>query len=656
LTSPGALPRLCLVVCRAARVLFALIAAASAAHAQIRLEGRALAERSPGSKEIVPLTGVVVFASLAGAGSESLSFRTWEMEPAGWFRLSGSAGRYTLSFSTPAHFARPVVLTNIFTRDAEVLTGFRVEPRFDYAEFGESAWDLEPASRYIQVFTAKGTSVTNVGFKLATDGVDGVGPGSQGVVVTVRRKGAGTPDTWEQVGPDGHVLDVDCGGPKSYWYSCGWASGEVPTKPGETYAVEVRPEDRSRSFQAFWRESKAGEEDCFRVTSEGGSFVGRRIWLAVASDGDGITVAYPKRVHAQFRQLTRMGSKWTQTYRARGRSIASVALYAAVSGAQPPLSRQRARIRVRRGGPDGPVVGIEKVAAGNGNYTGDASWGFFGAAFAPGEVQLEPGEVYAIELESMETYHTVHGFVNIKGQVSDDRPGFNPYRKSPPDACVDGTAYYLGTEPVDFDLDMQVLEYEHAAECWQDAVGGPNRLANGDMESGDLRVGDPVASRVDSWRPFDLEPGTAHHYLVDPAPPSASGTPNRIVRVAADAARGKVADGGFVERAADLSSLETYRVSGLVRSTWPLDVEHQCFVGLDETGQVDDPRAKTIIWTPLPPVHGAFVQFASEPVRPRSTAISVWLRARATKHDEKFPFQGDFDGFALRRVRTEAPN
>jgi len=58
-------------------------------------------------------------------------------------------------------------------------------------------------------------------------------------------------------------------------------------------------------------------------------------------------------------------------------------------------------------------MGTPKIAIGNGNYTGDASWGVFGAVFAPGEVPLEPGATYAVEFESIENYQTLHGFVNL---------------------------------------------------------------------------------------------------------------------------------------------------------------------------------------------------------------------------------------------------
>jgi hypothetical protein len=181
--------------------------------------------------------------------------------------------------------------------------------------------------------------------------------------------------------------------------------------------------------------------------------------MSVATDDDELVIPYNKRVHREYGQFAGFGRKWSQTYVAQGSSLAGVVVYAAVGGTQPPLSRQRVAIRVRRGGPAGPVVGVEKVAIGNGNYTGDASWGTFGTVLAPGEVPLVPGSTYAVEIETLETPETLRGFVNIKGQVSDERPGLNPYRKFPPDAYERGTAYRDGREPVDFDLDVQIIEF-----------------------------------------------------------------------------------------------------------------------------------------------------------------------------------------------------
>ena len=74
-------------------------------------------------------------------------------------------------FTGPAHFVRPCLLS-VRLAEGEKNTSLRARPRFDYACFTENQWDPKPARAYWQPFTARSTSVTHVGFKLATDGVD----------------------------------------------------------------------------------------------------------------------------------------------------------------------------------------------------------------------------------------------------------------------------------------------------------------------------------------------------------------------------------------------------------------------------------------------------------------------------------------------------
>ncbi len=169
------------------------------------------------------------------------------------------------------------------------------------------------------------------------------------------------------------------------------------------------------------------------------------------------------------------------------------------------------------------------------------------------------------------------------------------------------------------------------------------------MESGKLTADDPAKSRPDAWKPFATDPGTAHFYLADGPKQD-----NRILRVIGGSFGGKTVDGGYVQRVSGLSHAETYRLSGRIRSSWPVDVEHVCYVGYDLTGQDKDPKAETVIWTALPSVHSIFVSYLSDPVRPKTEAISVWLRGW-TKSTAAAPFKADFDDFALRRVQTGVP-
>lgn len=626
------------------------------AFAQSTLSGRILGPRFEGSDERMPYSAVYVFANQTGADNEALSFRTWETAPAGWFQLKGAAGNYTIVCTSPASFMRPIVRTNQVVRDGEKLDQL-LTPRADYAVFDESKYDTKQARAYYQLFTATGTSVTSIGFRVAHDGVDGGGPGKQDFHITVHRKpgkteeGKETPQYWPQVGWAGVVLDVDSGGAKNYLWSAGWNSGEMELEPGAVYAACVKPRKVDGVFQAFWQDTTE-ESHCYRIGSEGtGTWVKQNLWLSIATDGDGLVIPYQKRVHKQFGELTKFSSKWSQTYVARGRSLCSVVLYAAVSGSQPALRRQRCMVRLREGGPDGKVIGTSKIAVGNGAHTGDASWGVFGVTFEPGEVPVEPGKTYAIEFESMESFDTLDGYVNIKGVRSNNQPGFNPYRKQAQDHYPQGKAVYGGDNNVDYDLDMQIIEYEHAPRGpWRDAVEAQTLIDNGSMLSG-IATGD--RSAVDRWKPFAgdrFERSGLHQWKA-----IASDPPEQFARIGGDANDGPI-NAGYMQQVTGLDRGETYRLTARLRCSWPRDDEHACEIGYDPTGQATDPAAKTIQWQAHARVHGVWIDFRSEPIRPAKDAISIWLRGRTSaKHDRNHAFKADFDDVELYRVLSAAP-
>ena len=82
-----------------------------------------------------------------------------------------------------------------------------------------------------------------------------------------------------------------------------------------------------------------------------------------------------------------------------------------------------------------------------------------------------------------------------------------------------------------------------------------------------------------------------------------------------------------------------------------MDPAHKCFIGFDPTGQAEDCDAATVQWTILPPLHGVFVDYSSDPIRPHGEAISVWLRGWTSMTND-YRFTADFDDLSLRRVRA----
>jgi hypothetical protein len=427
-------------------------------YAGVELSGRL---GVPDSSPPVMLAAVRAFGFPAGSTTGN-AFRSWEMEPRGWWKLEGPAGNWNVVFTGPSHFVRPVLLQAKLDDGAKD-NHLKAAPHFDYACFTESTWDTKPAHAYWQPFTAKSTSVTHLGFKLATDGVDGPGPGSQTLIASIHLCTGDKPEAWAQVGPVMPVPGVDCGGAKSYHYSCGWHSGEVKLEPGKRYAVKLTTEKEGGVFQAFWE--KCGEEAaCIRVAPSGDATPGgNRLWMTVSGDGDGLVIPCNKRVHKEFGDFAGFATSWSQSWTAQGNSLAGVMMYTATSGTQPRMESQHIAVRIHRGGPEGPLAGPEKVATASANYTGDAAWGVIGAVYARDEVKVAPGEQFTAEFTTLETPDSIGNFVNFKKQVNDRKPGFNPYFRHSADPFSAGEAWKLGKEKAARDLDLQVLEYEDSS-------------------------------------------------------------------------------------------------------------------------------------------------------------------------------------------------
>jgi len=646
---------------------------AQVSNAQVSFMGRVWGPKSPDlAEEVPPNTGISPnyfggpdngqppgvatfpnvrgFASLDGPNNETIATRTWEQAPRGWYWMSGPEGKYTLMFTGPSHglgpavFIRPIIFTNNYVKDGVTLDR-KVVPNFDFGVFHNNGWDEKPAHAYYQPFTAKGTSITNIGFKPVHDGVDGADGGSQTILVSVHEAGSGTPDTWKQIGPTGTVLEVDCGGPKDYEWTVAWDSGEIPTVPGKKYAVCLRAEKSEGKFQMYMRKEVNNDDGCYRAGGLGTTgWTKHDLWMGVSGDSDGLYVPYNKKIQKEFRDFAGSSTKWSQTYVAQGNSLAGVILYAATSGVQPSMNRQRLTVRVREDGTEGKVVGVEKLAIGHGLYTGDASWGTFGVVYSPDEVKLTPGKTYAIEFETAETPYSLDGYVNIKNMVNDKKPGFNPYKKVAPDTYAKGTSYKDGTQKMDFDLDMQIVEYANHVPDWDQALDAENLIMNGDMESGQL------GSHAWSFLHIDK---SNNDIIFGKGRDLADHSKNQFFTVSSREFNSKI-DGGYIQKVEGLSRMDNYVLSGKMRCSFSTDWDHATCVGYDLTGQTTDPNASTIVWKAMSGAHSVWNTYTSGPIRPEKDSISIWLRGKGTSK-EGITFRSDFDEFSLQRMKTEVP-
>lgn len=630
--------------CRLFSILFLFVA--PAVHAQMTLTGRLLWPPLEGSPNEVGIGHVLVFGSLPGADKQPLAFRSWETNPVGWYRLSGPAGRYTLLFSQPGNFMRPAILNNIYTRDGDTINVSRiVRAPWDQACMDDSAWDRTATHEYFQPFVARGSSITQVGFKLAHDGVDGPGPGAQDLVLSIHEVTENAPPAkWARIGPEMPVVDVDCGGAKNYSYSAGFDSGEVPTTLGKKYAVRLTAKTPAGKFQAYWHVIVDGEKylPAFRAKSAAPDQSAEyeethnHLWMTIASDSDGLVIPYNKRVHKEFSQLTKFARVWSQTYVAKGKSLAGVVIYGAASGVQPSMNLQRLKVTVLEGGPAGKPIGVAKLAIGNGLYTGDASWGNYGAAYEPGEVPLEPGRTYCVQFESIETPHTLGlgTFANIKGMKSDGQPGFNPYRKHPLDTYAHGQAFMNGTDPQDFSLDMQVIEYQREIVHPENALTDPELLKAGTFEEG-----------TDWKSAWSIPGGKPQSGTIEIA---ADQDGKRVLRMSA---KEKSFDAVIVQRVGGLSRIQSYRLIAQVRANQLPSDQCRTMIGIDSTGQTENGDAPTVLWKMLPDITGEFQNFALPPIRPANDAISIFLRLRANEPPAPPPV-AEFGGISVKQIET----
>ncbi len=232
-----------------------------------------------------------------------------------------------------------------------------------------------------------------------------------------------------------------------------------------------------------------------------------------------------------------------------------------------------------------------------------------------------------------------------------------------------GNAYKNGLERMEFSLDMQVLEYESSGQgaAWKLATEKANLLPNGAMEEFDaaaeegLQLPGPTrgasgyepkgqaVGQLSRWAIFSVEGRPKFCVMVDNP-----GDTNHYARVFLPP--GEPGDGGYVQGVGGLDPSQTYRLKGRLRSSWAVDFEHQLLIGLDPTGQENDPKGATINWTAYPARHGEWIEFTSEPMRPSKGSISVWLRGRSTsKGDTYVPYRAEFDEVGLFKVRTSPP-
>lgn len=529
-------------------------------------------------------------------------------------------GSYAILLHQPEWFVRPAVVPDIAVK-AGRNPDRNVIPALDYCcvsgtKFG--SWERPDlpkpwatAKVFHQTFVARGTSITHAHYKLA-------GAEATSTRVSIHEVSDGTPpDRWKQVGPE--RVDPKIGPLNDNWV--GWRSGDLPTVPGRRYALRIEGLGPSgqQVLSMVVHHDAAGPGYAQGTAYADGVARKYDLYASISSDSDGTVIPYMRVHDIKPGELGGAGT-WSQSWVAKGRSLAAADLLVAWGGEEKGVF---AEIRVHEGdNPTGKVIGVAK-------RTHAAWWGpgygFLGAAWQPGEVELDAGKPYCLE------------FVTCP-----PCKGYNvAVVNHPANAYADGQAFRDGKPVPDKDLEMTVVEYltfdkpREPAPVYEPK--GRNLLNNGDFEKGTPSTTD--ADDPPGWKRWNTSP-TAFWY--GKFGRHGSNAP----RVIGGNINNTKIDGGFVQRVAGLSPNKTYCLSGWTCSSAQADKRYLAALGYDPTGQVADPKAGTIVWGLSGRRSFAYDPVIFRGIRPGSDSISVWTRGH-NKDVGDLIYTVDFDDLTL---------
>lgn len=349
------------------------------------------------------------------------------------------AGKYSIYLNQPEFFTgHPKVVPDLVVapgENREVNVELPVEYTTHVVCCAGDPWTW-PQSAWYQTYTATGTSVTGVVFRIADGG------GGPCAVSIHESNGNPNPTTWPQVGPT--RTWPDAGSLGDNWVR--WRSGEVPTTPGVQYAVRVA--GINRNLQPLrrtkdWMSYQGGQ--AYDASGNPHEF---DLDYMVFGDTDGtvmpVACRNPLKSFLNW-QEQHWAPGWGQTWVATGSSLAAVDVWEKGRGCAEAWDMLFAW-RVREGGPHGPQIGPTKI-------TKPAWWGpeigLQAVSYSPGEVPLTPGQTYFVEFLYAGGPPCGQPDFNIV-VTNDPYPGGHAFQWN-------GTSWIAHTS---IDLTMTLLEYE----------------------------------------------------------------------------------------------------------------------------------------------------------------------------------------------------
>jgi hypothetical protein len=352
----------------------------------------------------------------------------------GNYTFTNPAGNYTIYVNQPEFFGRAKVVRNVQLTDGQTAT---VHPslNLDYSCFYKSDWPSGWGTPWYQTFIATGTSINKIAYSCAS--------GDTGTInVSLLKDTGGNVTTWSQVG----VTKSSGSSIGESWV--GYLSGQLPTVPGERYAIRLAGQGGT-AFSPFWRTDNGDGYAGGQAFDPDGIPLNKDLCVLVFSDNDGTILPYMKTTGGMGTR-TWWEWQWGQTFKATGEALAAVDLWISHGGDLQWNMRTEVKVYSNPPAGDPPtpsgLVGLVKRGRGAWQAGGAA---MIGAGYEPGEVPLVTGNTYYIEI-------TPYG---------GDAIGYEAYRfDQPADAYPHGHAYSNRYPRPDIDLSMTIMEY---------AVSGP---------------------------------------------------------------------------------------------------------------------------------------------------------------------------------------
>ncbi|MBI4578994.1 MAG: hypothetical protein HY718_04785 [Planctomycetes bacterium] len=320
-----------------------------------------------------------------------------QLSPPGRYQLDGNfpAGDhmlFTIGYDSPVAFSYlsttlPGGTTIVDPVELRTPAHYSVAYNSSYTEWGTEPWKW--GSSFFQTFLANQQHITRLATKLAGKSGDHY---SMTLLFAIYQPNAGLPSTWQQISPTRSYFLPGSMDPIIHILWVPYRSSEVTLTVGQTYALRlwVAPGSQATSFAIVTRPDDGGGYSGGRLYVDDVSYPGLDGYAYVSGGTPGTIVNHAPLADLTLPTLAGWSTRFGQTFRASGTSLAGAEIVYATGDYSPPALRFDFQVYTAVGGsPIGPsrtsygVPGVFQARA--------------AAAWVENEVPLTPGQMYYIE-------------------------------------------------------------------------------------------------------------------------------------------------------------------------------------------------------------------------------------------------------------------